>query len=262
MKTRVIVGLLLAVLFFAMFFLGGYFQLFVISAAMVISIHEMGTVFAARNKSLVLCGAYVFAALQYWIYQSFGLQGQGLLLLACVLLTLGEWYVRRHRPARDLLFSLFFYIYPLLLYGILTIVLTAQDKAAYLLVFAGPLLGDTMAYFIGTLFGKRKLCPRISPKKTVEGSVAGFFGGLLGGLLTWALQPVWNGGAALLPLLAAGFFCGGVGQLGDLFASYIKRWAGVKDYGNLLPGHGGVMDRLDSVLMCAPVILAYMHMAA
>ena len=58
-----------------------------------------------------------------------------------------------------------------------------------------------------------------------------------------------------------GIICGGVGQIGDLFASVIKRWAGAKDYGNIFPGHGGVIDRLDSVLMCAPVVLCYVWLS-
>lgn len=65
----------------------------------------------------------------------------------------------------------------------------------------------------------------------------------------------------ILPMLLVGIICGGVGQIGDLFASVIKRWAGAKDYGNIFPGHGGVIDRLDSVLMCAPVVLCYVWLS-
>lgn len=128
------------------------------------------------------------------------------------------------------------------------------------------MLGDTAAYFIGSALGKHKLCPHISPKKTVEGSVGGFFGGALGGLLAYAVGRYvpgvdWGLLPALGQALVLGLICGGIGQIGDLFASTIKRWAGIKDYGKIFPGHGGMMDRLDSVLMCGPVVYLCMALA-
>lgn len=111
------------------------------------------------------------------------------------------------------------------------------------------------------LDGKRKLCPEISPHKTVEGSYGSFLAGLLGGFVCFLLQFIWGLHLPILPMLLVGIICGGVGQIGDLFASVIKRWAGEKDYGNIFPGHGGVIDRLDSVLMCAPVVLCYVWLS-
>lgn len=101
---------------------------------------------------------------------------------------------------------------------------------------------DTMAYFSGMLFGKKKLCPEISPKKTVAGAVGGtLFGTLAGVVVFWIAQgtPLW--GLIALPLSV-------VSQLGDLSASVIKRRFGVKDYGKIFPGHGGVLDRFDSII--------------
>jgi phosphatidate cytidylyltransferase len=112
---------------------------------------------------------------------------------------------------------------------------------------------DTGAYFAGRTFGKRKLSPRISPNKTVEGLVGGGIGGILvgvaGGVLAgtpWQHLPV-VALAALLVVLAA--------VVGDLFESLLKRHAGVKDSGDLIPGHGGLLDRMDSVLAALPVFL-------
>jgi phosphatidate cytidylyltransferase len=107
---------------------------------------------------------------------------------------------------------------------------------------------DAAAYLVGRKIGKHKLAPKISPGKTVEGSVAGLLGAVLfvGALGWWVGLPVWS--AALL-----GVTLGVVGQLGDLFESWLKRRAGVKDSGALLPGHGGVLDRFDSLLFVAPV---------
>ncbi len=104
---------------------------------------------------------------------------------------------------------------------------------------------DTFAYFSGMLFGKKKLCPDISPKKTVAGAIGGtLFGTLSGFLVFWLadLNPLF--GIIALPLSI-------VSQLGDLSASVIKRKFGVKDYGKLFPGHGGVLDRFDSIIPVA-----------
>jgi phosphatidate cytidylyltransferase len=107
--------------------------------------------------------------------------------------------------------------------------------------------GDTAAIFAGKAFGKHKLAPSISPNKTWEGSIANFLAAVgaaaaLGYFLKYPMDK----------MLLLGVSCGVIGQFGDLFESYLKRQAGVKDSGNLLPGHGGVFDRLDSLLMTAP----------
>jgi phosphatidate cytidylyltransferase len=110
--------------------------------------------------------------------------------------------------------------------------------------------GDTAALYVGTLIGRHKLAPAISPGKTVEGAVGGLAVGLLVGLLAKHL---------LLPALPWGTavgFCllvGVAGQVGDLFESALKRSSDVKDSGSILPGHGGVLDRIDALLFAAPV---------
>ncbi len=121
------------------------------------------------------------------------------------------------------------------------------------LVFIGAWSADTFAYFAGRKFGKRKLIPEISPKKTVEGSIAGFAASVvlvsLYGFLSISPQ---------LHFLIIGIITGIVSQLGDLAASAVKRYAGVKDYGGILPGHGGIMDRFDSIIFIAPLIYFYL----
>ncbi len=111
---------------------------------------------------------------------------------------------------------------------------------------------DTFAYFSGMLFGKKKLCPEISPKKTVAGAIGGTVLGTLAGVLVfWLMEndPAW--GLLALPLSI-------VSQLGDLTASVIKRKFGVKDYGKIFPGHGGVLDRFDSVIATSIVCAVLM----
>lgn len=123
----------------------------------------------------------------------------------------------------------------------------------YLAVFA-TFANDTSAYFVGRAIGRTKLVPRISPGKTVEGSLGGILFGALGlALLNYALGlrvDVW-------PLVPLAVLVPVAAQLGDLAESMIKRGAGVKDAGVLVPGHGGVLDRLDSVLFVVPVVYYY-----
>jgi phosphatidate cytidylyltransferase len=111
---------------------------------------------------------------------------------------------------------------------------------------------DSFAYFGGRAFGKRQFWPRWSPKKTWAGIIAGYFGGMFGGLLVVLIFhfPLWH---ALILGLLAGF----VGPFGDLSVSMMKRYAGVKDSSHLLPGHGGMLDRIDSVLFVIVVVYYY-----
>lgn len=106
---------------------------------------------------------------------------------------------------------------------------------------------------------QKKLCPEISPKKTIAGSIGGAIGGVLGGLGVYYAQLLWDAHEGLIPLLLLGLLCGLLGQIGDLFASSIKRYAGIKDFGSIFPGHGGMLDRVDSVLICAPMVFMFFY---
>ena len=119
--------------------------------------------------------------------------------------------------------------------------------------------GDAGAYYIGRAFGKHKLAPRVSPKKTVEGAAASVVASVLlaGGYLVAAIPalPWWHA-------LAVAILANIAGQLGDLAESAMKRGASVKDSGTLLPGHGGFLDRVDSTLFALPVVYAYIRLSA
>ena len=135
----------------------------------------------------------------------------------------------------------------------------------YLLVFIGPWVSDTFAYLVGRAIGKHKLIPEVSPKKTVEGAVGGVVFAALGyALYGWIVlrffpadaRMTLSGGKVSLPVMAlAGAVVAVISQIGDLAMSVIKRRYGVKDYGRIFPGHGGVLDRFDSVLLTAPVLM-------
>ncbi len=113
------------------------------------------------------------------------------------------------------------------------------------------MMGDSVAYFVGSGMGRHKLAPNLSPGKTVEGGIGGLLGGVLGALIVRAL------GFSTLSLAAAvslGVVVAGAGIAGDLAESLLKRWAGVKDSGMVFPGHGGMLDRVDSLLFGAAVL--------
>ena len=130
-------------------------------------------------------------------------------------------------------------------------------KYLYLLVFAGAWVTDIFAYFTGMLLGKHKLIPEVSPKKTVEGSIGGtlFCAGafVLFGVLVEAFSDLV---ADYLLLAISGLLVAVVSQIGDLIMSVIKREHGVKDYGNIFPGHGGMLDRFDSILAVSLALTA------
>lgn len=116
---------------------------------------------------------------------------------------------------------------------------------------------DMGAYFVGSTLGKHKLCPEISPKKTVEGAVGGILSSIVVSLiLVFAFSVTEKLAAALILTIP---FCI-LGMIGDLFASAIKRTAGIKDYGNLIPGHGGILDRFDSIIMIAPLFSLFVSL--
>jgi len=117
---------------------------------------------------------------------------------------------------------------------------------AFLLVWAA----DTGAYLIGRQFGRHLLAPQVSPKKTVEGSLGGLVFSILTAYLFWKI----GGGTSWIPYIVLGVVIGIAGQVGDLFESALKRSAGVKDSGKLIPGHGGVLDRFDSLIFALPLV--------
>ncbi len=125
------------------------------------------------------------------------------------------------------------------------------DPWILLLLLAIVWVGDSGAYLVGTRWGRRKLAPVVSPRKTWEGAIAGF--GL--GVAAAAAWSYWRLGGPSWALLAVAALTSIGAQIGDLVESMIKRGAGVKDSGNLLPGHGGMLDRMDAMMFGAPVLV-------
>ena len=137
----------------------------------------------------------------------------------------------------------------------------ANQLMLTILAFGIPLAGDTAAYFIGSRFGARRLCPAVSPNKSVEGAAAGLAASILFSLLTCGAFAIFAPMPPFWHFLVLGLVGGLAGQMGDLFASLIKRHCGIKDFGNIFPGHGGMMDRLDSVYWSTVVLYVYLNLA-
>ena len=180
--------------------------------------------------------------------------------------------VKKGYSLNDMFATVFIGLYPLSLFMLfLPVNHSEAGLLGIMLVIAVPVMTDTMAYFTGMALGKRKLCPQISPKKTVAGAVGGVIGGIIGALIVFflfdfssAMSVFPNAGSMeLIPgnlygslglYIALGIVGGVLSELGDLAASWIKRKAGIKDFGKIFPGHGGIMDRLDSILFMLPLV--------
>ncbi len=173
--------------------------------------------------------------------------------LAAVVLASGR---RGASALHDVAASAFAPLYLGLPLGALVAIDWIAGREAVLLLLLTVVLSDTAQLYAGRLFGRRLLAPAISPKKTVEGAVAGFIAGTLG----MAIAGRWWLTSVDLPwLIALGLAVVAVGMAGDLFESMLKRSAGVKDTSTAIPGHGGVLDRIDALLFAAPVFYIFVR---
>lgn len=174
--------------------------------------------------------------------------------LVAVLVGLGALIVGSRTPSpgvlNDVAAAVFPAIYLGLPLGTFVALHAMAGREVVLLLLATIIVSDSAQYFTGRLFGRHKLSPAISPKKTVEGAVGGF---VLAPLVMAAVATWWLPGRTTGWVLLVGLAIVGLGIAGDLFESLLKRSAGVKDSSTLIPGHGGVLDRIDAMLFAAPV---------
>lgn len=201
---------------------------------------------------------YAFMVLLAPVYFLFEFEGLLLLFAICFFLNFG-YYVIRKQITTTMICSNIQLIYPCLLIGFACPILFNHKVPGYtmLILLMMCCFGcDIFAYFTGTLFGKHKLCPEISPKKTIEGAVGGLLGSIICAFIfQFIISPTFLATDLGLPfVITAGLFCGIFAQLGDLSASLVKRVCNIKDFGDIIPGHGGILDRLDSIIFCIPVL--------
>ncbi|MDP3448382.1 MAG: phosphatidate cytidylyltransferase [Eubacteriales bacterium] len=201
----------------------------------------------------------MFAVAYPFVYFYLGMLPMFIFYMATVMATMiWSLFTKRH-TTNDIVPSLFILNYPTLFLMCMMLVYYSFDRPIALvaagIAYAAPGCSDTFAYFGGTFLGKHKLCPTISPKKTVEGAIFALIGGTAFGFGMYYLQNLWGASIKMPVLVLLGLGCGLLSQFGDLFASLLKRWAGVKDYSSVFPGHGGIIDRIDSILFSTPLVL-------
>ncbi|GAB7026995.1 phosphatidate cytidylyltransferase [Geotalea toluenoxydans] len=148
-------------------------------------------------------------------------------------------------------------LYVPLLLGHLILLRNLQFGTQWILLLLVIVMsGDSAAYYCGSTWGRTRLYPEVSPKKSVEGSLGGLFGSIFGAVAT---KLIFFPQLSFLDCILTAILLGVLGQLGDLFESLLKRSCGVKDSGTIIPGHGGILDRLDSILFAAPAAFFYAY---
>lgn len=256
MKTRVISAIIGAVLLIAVLALGSPFLQIAFTLLALLAAYELlSAVKIAQQKTLFIIALIAAAVMAICVSYSLLLFLPTLYLW---LVTVFVYYManRQTTSLKDVAITFLLTVYPCFLFGhLLHIYGMKNGEVLIWAVFVCAFLTDTCAMFGGKFFGKRKLCPSLSPKKTIEGSVCGVIG-CVASMIVYCI--ICNQITGLLPNYAnaviVAFGASVVSQLGDLAASCIKREFGIKDYGDIMPGHGGVMDRFDSVLFVSPFI--------
>lgn len=233
-----------------------YTPILIAALAMVAS-YETSRAMGVRQIRIQLYSVILAGTVPFWVYYGEGSLPALCALLLYVILLFAEALPSLYTVEVGVIGGVFFFsvFVPYFLSSIVRIGLSPQHLWYILVPLIIPFLSDAMAMFSGMLFGKRKLAPDISPKKTMEGSIGGLLGGFLGVLLYGLILSQLTGVVVNYAYLAIyGLFGSAVSQIGDLSFSYVKRQNGIKDFGSIFPGHGGVLDRFDSVIFCAPFI--------
>ena len=258
MKTRIIAALaLLPVLLYLLFWAPVLACAIVAGLLAAVASYEL--LFRTgllRHTRLNIYSAFMAFGVSLWSY--FG-WNYGVILLAVLIyymLVFGEMMIAHLELSIEKAFLCFLsgIVIPFMLTSLVRILCMEQGRVLVCIPFILAFMSDIGAYFIGVFFGKHKLCPRISPKKSVEGLVGGVVVGTLSMVIYGVIiQSCFGISVRYMPLVVCGIIGCLASAFGDLCLSVIKRQTGIKDYGNLIPGHGGVLDRLDSVIVAAPL---------
>lgn len=261
LKKRIITAIFIVIYISAMIYMGGWFYNLSVLAFAFIGMHEIYNAF--RNGGYRPIKSVGYISILVFFY--FLITGQDLGgVLTIILATITSFSVPvfdQNRSPIDAALTISGLIYP----GVISLcmIFLKESCANYgdylvILTYLTTWSSDTFAFFVGSKFGKNKLSPTISPKKTIEGSIGGLIGSTVAGIIIGIFyNSYFNVDLALFHYLVIGLLSGIFGQLGDLTASCIKRYCGVKDFGKILPGHGGMMDRFDSILFTMPIVFTY-----
>ncbi len=255
MKTRVISATVLIILVVACFALGPVTRALFLLAATVMAIWETCRAIGYKDVHCVPWILYLYSVgtvAAIWFKADTIVYEASFFAAVFAVMTAGIVSKKVRGPGA--LATLGVLAYPIVPFMIVC-KLALMDSNVWIPVFAIACIStwvcDSFALFGGKRFGKRKLAPEVSPNKTVEGTVCGAISAMVAGVILFFVLKQWYSVNCLACVLTA-LICSSFGQVGDLAASLIKRMAGLKDYSNLIPGHGGVMDRVDSLLFSIP----------
>ena len=265
MKTRIITGIVAIALFVPICIFSDYVVFpIAISILSAVGVYEMAKCLGMEKRWALTIPMYLVAlALPqvrfFFIKQSHFFSIAMIAVFFVLIYSLAYVMFRKNKDKiGDILtfYALFLYIVGCFS-SIVCVRYMAMGKYVYLLVFLGAWVCDTFAYFTGRFLGKHKLIPEISPKKTIEGSIGGIVFTIITfivyRIVLFKIYPDLNLNLPYLLVIILAISASVVSQIGDLIASAIKRQYDLKDYGRLFPGHGGVLDRFDSVMLVAPV---------
>ena len=252
-RTRLISGILLVIAALLTIISGGYILYFTLLGISLIGMQELYKAMEVRQGSfnLLEVGGYLCAVLYYagllLAFERFGMMA---VVFAFLIIMFIYVFSYPKYQAGQIMAAYFGFVYVAVMLSFVYLTRELPDGVFIVwLIFLCSWGCDTCAYCVGMLIGKHKMAPVLSPKKSVEGAI----GGVVGAALLGAAYAAAVDGPALeyAVICAAGAL---ISMVGDLAASAIKRNQGIKDYGNLIPGHGGILDRFDSMIFTAPVI--------
>ncbi len=263
---RVLVSIIAIPVILAMSYYGGYYFLFLVLAISLISYYEF--ISLVRNKNMYANLGMGLLIIFFFIINSYLQFYDG--YISILVLTAVLCIVELFRNKSSALMNLGASVVGVYYIGLFSSTLISirewyvHSEASYLnggyliiSIFVTIWICDSAAYYIGTAFGKHKLFPRVSPKKSWEGAIAGFVFAILAMI---AAKLIVLDFLSWQSIIGIGIIVGILGQIGDLIESLFKRDAGVKDSSGLIPGHGGIFDRFDSLIFSAPFILTILEL--
>ena len=264
MGKRILVAVVCIPLIFVIFFLlPPIFLPIMISALSMVAVHEVlwSTGFV-KNPKISALSIALSGVIPFWVFIGEGMRsalvGIFLYFLLIFLVAISSHYtVTLEKMGGSFFFAM---LIPYFLSSFVRLHQMYLGEFLILIPLVAAFTSDAFALFAGMAFGKHKLAPELSPKKTVEGAVGGFVGSIVCCLIYGAvMQFGFQLRVSYVIFAIYGALGSLVSQIGDLSFSYIKRQYGLKDFGNIFPGHGGVLDRFDSVIFCAPLIEILVH---
>ena len=252
-KTRLISGIILVIIALATIISGSWILFFTLLAVSLIGMRELYKVMKVSDEHVTVLElvGYLGAVLYYIAMKAdFGNYGTMAIIISMILILFVYVFGYPKYRAEQVMAAFFGMVYVAVMLSFIYLTRNLPDgKFLVWLIFLCSWGCDTCAYCVGMLIGKHKMAPVLSPKKSIEGAVGGVVGAALLGVIYAAATQGKMAEYALICAVGAL-----ISMVGDLAASAIKRNQNIKDYGKLIPGHGGILDRFDSVIITAPVI--------